>query len=64
RGRFFLLIKFFPIFTASKQTNTMKKFFTSLLALLGLAACGQQGSENADVNGWGCTVRRAVSSAS
>ena len=30
----------------------MKKFFTSLLALLGLAACGQQGYENADVNGF------------
>ena len=30
----------------------MKKLFTSLLALLGLAACGQQGYENADVNGF------------
>ena len=34
----------------------MKKFFTSLLALLGLAACGQQGYENADVNGFAAQI--------
>lgn len=34
----------------------MKKFFTSLLALLGLAACGQQGYENADVNGFATRI--------
>lgn len=34
----------------------MKKFFTSLLALLGLAACGQQGYENADVNGFAARI--------
>lgn len=34
----------------------MKKFFTSLLALLGLAACGQQGYENADVNGFATQI--------
>ena len=65
-----LRIHFFPIFTASNckiglrrirdfnevKTNTMKKFFTSLLALLGLAACGQQGYENADVNGFAAQI--------
>lgn len=34
----------------------MKKIFTSLLALLGLAACGQQGYENADVNGFAARI--------
>ena len=34
----------------------MKKFFTSLLALLGLAACGQHNYENADVNGFAARI--------
>ena len=34
----------------------MKKFFTSLLALLGLAACGKHGYENADVNGFAAQI--------
>ena len=34
----------------------MKKLFTSLLALLGLAACGQQGYENADVTGFAAQI--------
>ena len=34
----------------------MKKIFTNLLALLGLAACGQQGYENADVNGFAARI--------
>ena len=41
----------------------MKKFFTSLLALLGLAACGQQGYENADVNGFAAQIAKSGQSA-
>ncbi len=34
----------------------MKKIITSLLALLGLAACGQQGYENTDVNAFASRI--------
>ena len=39
-----------------KHTDHMKKIITSLLALLGLAACSQQGYENMDVNAFASRI--------
>ena len=41
---------YFVSLTASNKTNCMKRIITSLLALLGLAACSQQGFENVEVD--------------
>ena len=52
-----MFFPFFLYFYRLKQMNTMKRIITSLLALLGLAsACGQQGFENADVNGFATRI--------
>lgn len=49
-------IPILPIFTASNKTNCMKRIITSILALLGLAACSQQGYENMDVNAFASRI--------
>jgi L-ascorbate metabolism protein UlaG (beta-lactamase superfamily)/rhodanese-related sulfurtransferase len=55
--RTFFVFSIFLYFYRLKQMNTMKRIITSLLALLGLAsACGQQGFENADVNGFATRI--------
>ena len=55
--RTFFVFFFFSYLYRLKTMNTMKRIFTSLLALLGLAsACGQQGFENADVNGFATRI--------
>ena len=49
-------VQFLSIFTASNKTNGMKRIITSLLTLLGLAACSQQGYENTDVDAFASRI--------
>ena len=49
-------VQFLLIFTASNKTNCMKRIITSLLTLLGLAACSQQGYENTDVDAFASRI--------